>query len=465
MNASNAGHHEVPISDPCLSYWQRTTRGFNLLNSNRSNKIPVKRKYVIIGSGLSGSLTAFKLVEAGVKGSDILILEAREAASGASARNAGHVRPDAFRGFLAYQAVHGSEQALKIITNERLVLEEVNKFVEKYNVDCDFDYTTTFDVCMTEDFAAYEAACIRAFERAGGDISHIRFYEGKEAQEKTRVKSAICAYEWPAGSTHPAKLTQWLLKKVVSEGVQLSTHCPVTKVKRADSSDSKDLWQVCTSRGVVTTPIVIHCTNAHAGFLLPDIAHHLTPNRAQAHSIIPGPSFSGGDILKSTFSLRYSRLHFYSIIQRKDDGTLILGVSRHNPTLSESAKAGIVGFDDSHFSNEILQDGLTQFNKLFPDATKGLKAHGEGIDHAWTGIIGMTVDSVPFVGALEGLPGQYICAGHNGHGMARIFTCAPGVAKLVLGGQWSDTGLPECFQISKERLNRLSGISSIKAVL
>lgn len=44
--------------------------------------------------------------------------------------------------------------------------------------------------------------------------------------------------------------------------------------------------------------------------------------------------------------------------------------------------------------------------------------------------------------------------------MARIFTSAPGVAKLVLGGSWPDTGLPECFELTAERLERLQkGVS------
>lgn len=44
--------------------------------------------------------------------------------------------------------------------------------------------------------------------------------------------------------------------------------------------------------------------------------------------------------------------------------------------------------------------------------------------------------------------------------MARIFTCAPGVAKLMLGGSWSDTGLPECFELTEERLAKLrKGVS------
>lgn len=45
--------------------------------------------------------------------------------------------------------------------------------------------------------------------------------------------------------------------------------------------------------------------------------------------------------------------------------------------------------------------------------------------------------------------------------MARIFTSAPGVVKLVLGEEWSETGLPECFQMSKARLDKLGkGLAS-----
>ena len=82
-----------PIPNPCLSYWQRTTRAFPHLNANRDENVPNECVYVIIGSGISGALTSFELTESGVNGKDIIILEAREAASGASGRNAGHVRP------------------------------------------------------------------------------------------------------------------------------------------------------------------------------------------------------------------------------------------------------------------------------------------------------------------------------------------------------------------------------------
>ncbi|KAJ5760324.1 hypothetical protein N7520_007480 [Penicillium odoratum] len=456
-NSSNS----LPRETPCLSYWQRTIRAFPHLFANQHVQVPPRIKYVVIGSGLSGALTTFELLEAGVKGEDVLILEAREAASGASSRNAGHVRPDAFRGFNAYSKVHGPEQALKIIANERLVLEKVDEFVKKHNVQCDFNLTSTFDICMTSEFAKYENESLEAYKQAGGETSHIVCYEGEEAKDKTRVSKAVAAYEWPAGSCHPAKLVQFILQSVIGRGVQLFTFCPATAIKQNGSE--LEQWDVHTPRGTITAEKIIHCTNAHAALLLPQLQAYMRPNRAQAHSLVPTPAFTAQNILQKTFSLRYSLYHFYSLIQRQGDGTLILGVSRSNPTLSPETLASRFSTDDGHYNQEIAHDALHSFQRIFPDSVSQYAKHGEGLDHSWTGIIAMTPDSVPFVGAIESLPGQYICAGFNGHGMARIFTSAPGVAKLVLGHEWSTTGLPECFQYSRERLSRLAegGLPSI----
>lgn len=114
----NGSSRNLPNTTPCLSYWQRTTRGFPHLFANRNNPVPPKAKYVVIGSGISGALAAFELLETGVKAEDVVILEAREAASGASSRNAGHVRPG--MSFLQTKISHcyGSEndQGLQMLT-------------------------------------------------------------------------------------------------------------------------------------------------------------------------------------------------------------------------------------------------------------------------------------------------------------------------------------------------------------
>lgn len=83
----------LPIPSPTLSHWHQTTRSFPHLNENSSAGVPLSTQYLIIGSGISGALTAWELINNGIAGEDILILEAREAVSGATGRNAGHIRP------------------------------------------------------------------------------------------------------------------------------------------------------------------------------------------------------------------------------------------------------------------------------------------------------------------------------------------------------------------------------------
>ena len=459
------GHRSLPVADPCLSFWHRTTRAFPYLNTNRDQPVPKSTKYLIIGSGLSGCLTAWSLVDSGVTGADILILEAREAVSGASGRNAGHVRPDAFRGFSAYASVHGVQQAKKIIENEKSVFEKLAAFIKEHDVPCDFHETTTFDVCLTLEFAAYERESLEAYRYAGGDVSHVNVYEGDEARNRTRVRDAVSAYEWPAGSSNPARLTQWLLSAVIQKGVLLWTHCPATDIAKIDSgkSTSAERWAVSTPQGRIATTTVIHCTNAYASYLLPQLSTFITPNRAQAHSFIPTDCLSGSNALNSTMSLRYSLHHFFSLIQRRGDGAVIFGVSRGNPEWSQETTNSMVAFGDTAYNAEVAATSEKAFKTLFPENEARPKRHGEGADHYWSGIIAMTPDSVPMVGAVESAEGQWICAGFNGHGMARIWTCAPGLVKLINGEPWSATCLPECFEFSNARLEK-SASENMKSV-
>ncbi|KAH7128930.1 FAD dependent oxidoreductase [Dactylonectria macrodidyma] len=451
----------LPVPGSTLSHWHRTTRSFPHLNANLFAEVPASTKYLIIGSGISGALTAWELINHGVEGKDVLILEAREAVSGATGRNAGHVRPDAFRGFPHFSSIHGPEQAKLIIENEKLVLQNVKDFVESQKVDCDFNYTTTFEVCFDKAHADHLAKSLAEFRDAGGDISHIKFYEDEQAKSRTRVPGAVCAYEWPAASNHPGKLCQWVLNDFIQKGGKLWTHCPATEISKLQGSGSMR-WETQTPRGIIASETIIHCTNAYAAFLLPELSGIITPRRAQGHSYIPPASLSGHNTLKSTMSLRYGHKHYFSVNQLKD-GTVILGgqATRSDADWTPNFFKDRVSFDDTKHNAQIRESSIAEFSKLASiSPSTSPNRPGEGFSHVWTGIVGETPDAVPFIGPIDGLDGQWICAGFNGHGMARIFQCAPGLVKLITGSSWTETRLPECFQFSKERLDRVSRLNS-----
>lgn len=296
---------------------------------------------------------------------------------------------------------------MKIITHEKLVLQLLKEFIETHKINCDFDYGRTFDVVMSDEFLQYATASYEEYKAAGGDTSDIVWLNADEARkvcnsvisslnclilmhslkyQATRVPAALGACEWTAASVHPAKLGQALLIMSKSLGLSLFTHTPVISVTPDPSNTSSSAsWIVHTPRGSITTPIVVHATNAYAATLLPEqLGRHIIPLRAQGHKVIPTPPFSGPNVLTHTYSFRFALRHFYSLIQRKTDGAMILGASSSVPGLDH---VDIRTTDDSAYSEEIKANCLTALKEVFPDW--GEEVQGEGYEFSWTGIIGM----------------------------------------------------------------------------
>lgn len=70
--------------------------------------------------------------------------------------------------------------------------------------------------------------------------------------------------------------------------------------------------------------------------------------------------------------------------------------------------------------------------------------------------MGYSSDLVPHIGEVPGAPGQYICAGFSGHGMAQIFSTSKGVARMVLEGvPFEQTGMPALFKETQARLDSI----------
>ncbi len=86
---------QIPAPLAATSFWRTE---LDALDSSRSTEeLPQECDVVIIGAGYSGASTAYHLVQDNDFPPSIVILESREACSGASARN-GMTRPSLLRG-------------------------------------------------------------------------------------------------------------------------------------------------------------------------------------------------------------------------------------------------------------------------------------------------------------------------------------------------------------------------------
>ncbi|OWZ66298.1 hypothetical protein AYX14_02526 [Cryptococcus neoformans] len=449
-----------------LSEWQHTTRQDPLVNHGKDDHLPDKVDIVVIGSGLAGAKTAHALLSSSPEDSrpSLVILEARETCSGASGRNAGHCRPDAFRGFTAFSKIHGKDEAGGVLMSESITLDRVKDFVKEHDVDCEFIERMTLDVVLNEEFKDYCQAAMREAKEHGLDVSHIKYFEGADAKKVARSPRAIAAYQWPAASLNPSKLCYAVHRVNLSLGAKLFTWTPVTNVTEASSSDEDGAykWKVETSRGSIVTKKVVYATNGYTSLILPEMDGLIVSHKAQAIKLTPPPlGMDAFPRIEETMSLRYLD-RFYSVMQRPDN-SIVLAAPRKWPSQDPSTFASLFGtYDDSQPLAERTANAYSEFCETLPGGgyrvekdERGLAKEGHGgLDYSWSGILGVTPDNVPFLGAIPGKKGQYIIAGFNGHGMARIFHLAPCLAKVIKGEGWDET-VPRCFEVTQERLEKL----------
>ena len=76
----------LPQANPTISYWQDPPDA-DVANYLSTENVPEIADTVIIGSGITGASTAYGLLSSGRAAGKLVMLEARQACSGATGRN------------------------------------------------------------------------------------------------------------------------------------------------------------------------------------------------------------------------------------------------------------------------------------------------------------------------------------------------------------------------------------------
>ncbi|OCF32027.1 hypothetical protein I316_06413 [Kwoniella heveanensis BCC8398] len=443
-----------------LSAWQRSVRDDPLINWGEHDPLPQTADVVVIGSGISGATTAHRLLYSPDRPGSVVVLEAREITSGASGRNAGHCRPDLYRGYNAYSRFHGPEQAKKILESEAITFKKVSDFIAEHNVDCDWTPRTTVDLCLSEDFVQYARQAYEDAKAAGLDLSQVEELDQAAAQKAGGTDKAFWGYRWKAATLNPIKLAYAVWRQCLAkEGFSMFAFTPAESVK-ANNGNTTHPWIVSTPRGDIATTKVVYTTNGYTKLLLPELEDLLWAYRAQAVQLQPPPAgLATFPRIEPSLSLRYELQYYYSVGTRPDN-SVVMALPRTCEGYTQEQYENLFGnMDDATTEDLRGKDAFEHFVKAFPNAGYDTSVYGEGLggfDYTWSGILGFTPDQVPFIGPVPGKEGQYMMAGFNGHGMARIFHCGPCLADVVMNGMsaWDPT-VPEAFTITEERLRRL----------
>lgn len=436
-----------PVPEPTTSYWQLPPH--HLANHRTSSDLPTEAvwDYVIIGSGISGAATAYKLRSRNAY-FKILMLEARTAASGASGRNGGHCRPGWWLNFKEYVKAFGEEEAIKFETLEEQNVRDIADFVHEHGVDCDFKDVETADAFGTQktwDDALNILETRDAVSR-GARLVKRRVLHGKEAEEYLGLKGLLGAVVYPAHTQNPYRLVCRMLELCLEEGMNLQTDTPAFSVTPLASSTEGARWTVETDRGILKAKNVVLATNAYTNGLLPALAKtkFLTPTRSQLTAIRPAK----GDLLhhrtieKSIGFDTAKSEDYYHIRQAglEGAGDVIYGGGRH---VSPTHERDIT--DDS-----VVNPAIASYLKSSAAESFGEDIWGDGSKEVrdWTGITCYTPDTFPLVGEIPGEKGLWASVGMNGHGMAMAFRSAEALV-CMMTGEGEPDWFPTPFRIAR----------------
>ncbi|KAJ0269189.1 hypothetical protein Brms1b_013661 [Colletotrichum noveboracense] len=432
----------IPVGNSTEPFWRTE---LHELDSHRSTEhLPAECDVLIIGAGFSGTALAHYIYEDNPSPPSVVILEAREACSGATGRNGGQLKPDVYFNIPKYIEKYGVDATVEVANFESSQVFAVKELVEKERIDCDFTLTRTCDATVDEGLAtATEEAFAKLVESGVANLKDVHYTPRARAEMVSGVKGALSCFTFTAGHIWPYKMVMHLLEGVVQKGANLQTHTPVTHISENPLLDGR--WEVSTARGSIKAKKVLLATNGYTSYLAPEFKNHIVPVRGICSRIVV-PQGKTAPYMSQTYSIRHGPSMYDYLIPRTD-GSIVVGGAK--PTFWADRSQWYNVFDDS----KLIEPAKTYFDGLMQRTFRGWENSGAYTDKVWTGIMGFSSDFMPYVGEVPEKPGQFILGGFSGHGMPLILLSAKGVVQMLRHGKsFAETGIPSLFQATKERL-------------
>lgn len=181
-----------PVENPTVSYWMQNPPFPEI--GDIQDDLPAEADVVIIGSGITGAAAAKTVLELSsaaaassspAKAPQVVVLEARQLCSGATARNGGHIKCAPHEEFARLRRTLGEEKARKIVRMQMRHLEVLREVGAEMPWG-EVREVETVDVCLERD----------VFERlktSAGELKEwmpeyeIEAWEADEARERVSV--------------------------------------------------------------------------------------------------------------------------------------------------------------------------------------------------------------------------------------------------------------------------------------
>lgn len=355
---------------------------------------------IVVGGGVVGASVAFHLAEAGI--SDVLLLERDKLGAGTTWHSAGNLtwKPARF--------------------NDEMVLYAFDLFdrlSESTGIDLGWHRTGRLFLARSADWmTAFEGFAATAEARGfGGRL----LSPAQAAREHPLLDPASLTGAWLnplSGRLSPASLTEAYARAARALGATTRESCDVHRIETRGGGVSA----VITADGPIESERVVVCGGLWSRPLLADLGVSLAQwGNEHFYVIADLPQPLGRDV--PSFICPEDLIY-----GREEVGGLLFGC------FDKDAKSLDVESLPSSFAFSLLNEDWDKFAPYFEKATALFPVLEQaGMRSFINGPESFTPDGLPLVGAIDAIPGLFVCTGMNSIGVTVSAGCGHAIADLL----------------------------------
>lgn len=384
---------------------------------------------VVIGGGIIGLSTAYYIAKEGMK---VAVIEQFEVGSGSS----GHCNGGIVVGAEPFSLLAShSNDLYKLLLNE---------------LPIDFHYSRkgSYRLVETQDDWDMMSKIVENQQKRGLDV---RFVQSRELQvnEPNIAPDIFGAVEYPTDATLDPIRACWALalgiQKLASQIYSFTEVISITL-----DATKRQIKKVCTSRGDISTKIVVNAAGCWAPNISKSVGIELpiTPRRGQilvteAASPIVGKKLNESGGVRTQLQMNPARAEddiakfgIAFVMERTHDGNVLLGGSRE-----------FVG-NDIRTTPEVIRAIAKRAVRFVP------KIGSLNCIRSYSGLRPYTPDHHPIVSGVDEINGYYVAAGHEGDGVTLGPITGKVICEMITGQSPSEDVKHLCYSRFKSNMKK-----------